>query len=74
MEAVIGPSFGIGTGRFLLAEQLRKHTLEIVWPFVAGLEVGNMGNFEVSPDGQFIVFQGNYGYMHLISAKVGTNI
>ena len=35
-----------------------------------GLEENSMSYFEVSPDGQYLVFMGKHGKMHLISSKV----
>ena len=42
-----------------------------VWFFsYTGLENDRLDRFEVSPDGKLLVFLGQYGNMHLISAKV----
>ncbi|XP_064636673.1 U3 small nucleolar RNA-associated protein 18 homolog [Lineus longissimus] len=38
-------------------------------PAIKGLDDSNMGRFEVSPDGKYIVFLGKYGFMHILSAK-----
>lgn len=38
-------------------------------PRMKGLEENSMTYFEVSPDGQYLVFLGKYGRMHLNSAK-----
>lgn len=38
-------------------------------PRIKGLEENNMKRFEISPDGRFIVFLGDYGHLHLLSAS-----
>ena len=42
----------------------------LVFFIILGLEETSMTYFEVSPDGNVIVFMGKYGRMHLISSKV----
>lgn len=38
-------------------------------PAVKDMDQTNMKDFEVSPDGRVIAFQGKYGYIHLLTAK-----
>ncbi|XP_041359672.1 U3 small nucleolar RNA-associated protein 18 homolog isoform X2 [Gigantopelta aegis] len=38
-------------------------------PQIKGLEGDSMAQFKVSPDGQFLVFLGTYGCIHILSAK-----
>ena len=37
---------------------------------MTGTHEKRMMNFEVSPDGKFLAFQGSYGFIYLLSAKV----
>ena len=58
---------------------IREKSLYIAWAcyrnegsfiVLPGLEENSMSYFEVSPDGQYLVFMGKHGKMHLISSKV----
>lgn len=52
---------------FHVFDMMAGHITKI--PNIKGTTEQRMMKFQVSPDGRFIVFVGNYGYMYLLSGK-----
>ncbi len=56
--------------KLIYTELVLECNVFCVWMFLLGLNEQRVSDFQVSPDGKYLLLSGSSGYLHLMTTKV----